>query len=96
MPKRAASDPIPAQVMRRVTPAYPDIARRQRLRGSVELQAEIRKDGSVGKVDVVSGPMLLRQAAIDAVKQWRYRPAQLSGVPVDSSVRVTIDFTNAQ
>ncbi len=96
MPKRAASDPTPAQVIRRVSPTYPDIARRTRQRGSVELQTEVRKDGSVGRVDVISGPMLLRQAAIDAVKQWRYRPAQLSGMAVDSSVRVTIDFTPAQ
>ncbi len=96
MPARPQSSAVPAQVIRRVSPVYPEMARRVRQRGSVEMQAQILKDGTVGKVEVVSGPTLLRNAAVDAVKQWRYRPAYLSGSPAESTVRVVINFDTAQ
>jgi TonB family protein len=91
-PKRAITAPVTAELIRKVAPAYPEMARRLHQRGSVVLQAEVRKDGTVGKVDVVSGATLLSSAAVDAVKKWRYKPAQLGGAPVDSFVRIVVNF----
>jgi len=82
----------PAVLLAKVAPQYPALAQRQHLGGAVTLNAEVREDGRIGAVKVVSGPMLLRQAAIDAVKQWKYQPAQLDGKAVASQVLVNIQF----
>ncbi len=68
------------------------MARHLHQKGSVMLQAQIMKDGTVGKIDVLSGPPLFRSAAVNAVKQWRYKPAQVGGTPVESSVEVVVNF----
>ena len=64
-----------------------------RVEGTVVLMAVIGKDGSVQDVRVESGLPLLAQAAIDAVRQWRYRPYLLNGEPVEIDSRITINFT---
>ena len=74
-------------------PAYPAEARQQRIQGVVILNTEIDKLGQVSDVKVISGHELLNQAAIDAVKQWRYKPFLLNGQPVDVVTTVTINFT---
>ena len=73
-------------------PLYPTIAHLTHLQGEVILQAVIGKDGSVSATRVLSGHRLLRSAAVDAVKRWRYRPYRIDGRPVDVSTIVTVKF----
>jgi protein TonB len=90
---RLAARVVEANLIRDVTPTYPAEAGRERIEGTVILQAVIGKDGTVQDVQVVSGLPLLAQAAIDAVKQWRYKPYLLNGEPVEVDSRITINFT---
>jgi protein TonB len=75
-----------------VAPKYPPEAGRQRIEGIVVLMAVIGKDGTVRDVRVESGLPLLAQAAIEAVKQWRYRPYLLNGEPVEIDSQITVNF----
>ena len=89
---------IPAQMAEAnlvydVTPKYPPEAGRERIEGTVVLLAVIGKDGAVEDVRVKSGLPLLAQAAIEAVKQWRYRPYLVNGEPVEIDSQITINFT---
>ena len=77
----------------RVIPEYPPIAREMHIEGTVILQASISKTGTIENLRVVSGPALLRQAAISAVSQWRYRPYLLNGEPLEVETTVTVTFT---
>jgi periplasmic protein TonB len=90
---RVASRIAEANLIHDVAPQYPLEAGRERIEGTVVLMAAIGKDGSVQDVQVVSGLPLLTQAAIDAVKQWRYKPYLLNGEPVEIDSRITINFT---
>jgi len=90
---RVASRVAEANLIHDVAPQYPPEAGRARVTGAVLLMAVIGKDGSVQDVRVESGLPLLAQAAIDAVKQWRYRPYLLNGEPVEVDSRITINFT---
>ncbi len=76
----------------KVVPHYPSIAIATHLSGRVVLQATISKSGSIENLRVVSGPAMLQQAAIDAVRQWRYRPYLLNGQPVEVDTTVNVDF----
>jgi protein TonB len=80
-------------VLHRVQPTYPPLARTARVQGSVILAAVIGKDGTIQNLHVISGHPLLTQAALDAVKQWRYRPYILNGEPVEVDTQVTVNFT---
>lgn len=93
---RVASRVAEANLIHDVPPQYPPEAGRERIEGTVVLMTVIGKDGSVQDVQVVSGLPLLAQAAIDAVKQWRYKPYLLNGEPVEIDSRVTINFTLAR
>jgi periplasmic protein TonB len=73
-------------------PAYPPIARETRTEGTVVLQATISKSGTIENLRVISGPAMLQQAALDAVKTWRYRPYLLDGVPVEVETAVNVEF----
>jgi protein TonB len=75
-----------------VAPKYPPEAGRERIEGVVVLMAMIGKDGTIRDVQVKSGLPLLAQAAIEAVKQWRYRPYLLNGEPVEIDSQITINF----
>jgi protein TonB len=75
-----------------VAPKYPPDAGRERIEGTVVLMAVIGKDGTVRDVRVESGLPVLAQAAIEAVKQWRYRPYLLNGEPVEVDSQITINF----
>jgi len=90
---RLAPRIIEANLIHDVPPTYPPEAGRARIEGTVVLLAVIGKDGTVQDVRVESGLPVLAQAAIDAVKQWRYRPYLLNGEPVDVDSRITINFT---
>ena len=65
------------------------------LQGSVVLAAEISKEGTIQNLRVISGPPLLIQSALEAVKQWRYRPYILNGEPVEVETMVTVNFSLA-
>jgi protein TonB len=75
-----------------VPPKYPSEAGQARIEGTVVLVAVIGKDGSVQDVRVESGLPMLAQAAVDAVKRWRYKPYMLNGEPVEVDSRITINF----
>ncbi len=76
-----------------VAPVYPPIAKAAQVVGTVVLQIEIEADGSVGKVKVLSGPPMLNGAAVEAVKQWRYKPQSLDGAYAAVSTTVSVPFT---
>jgi protein TonB len=80
-------------VIHRVQPTYPPLARTARVQGAVQLAAVIGKDGAVQNLHVLSGHPLLTQAALDAVKQWRYKPYILNGEPVEVDTQITVNFT---
>jgi periplasmic protein TonB len=82
-------------LIHQVKPNYPPLARQARIQGAVVLQAVISKDGTIQGLHVVSGHPMLTPAAIDAVKQWRYKPYFLNGEPVEVETVVTVNFTLA-
>ena len=82
-----------ASIVTQTRPVYPALARQARIQGNVILHAIIDKDGKVAQLEVVSGHPLLVQAALDAVKQWRYKPTLLNGDPVEVDTQITVTFT---
>jgi protein TonB len=82
-------------LIHRVQPMYPPLARQARIQGTVILQAEISKDGSIENLRLISGHPMLAPAAIEAVKQWRYKPYFLNGEPVAVETQITVNFTLA-
>src|SRR5580658_7258790 len=80
-------------LVRRVAPVYPALARQARIQGQVLLRAQISKDGSIENLQLISGHPMLAPAAIDAVKQWKYRPYLLNGEPVEVDTEVQVNFT---
>jgi protein TonB len=76
-----------------VTPAYPSLAKTARIQGHVLLAVIIGTNGSVQEVKLVSGHPLLAAAAMDAVKQWTYKPLLLNGQPVEVETTVDVNFT---
>jgi len=76
----------------RPQPVYPPLARSARVQGSVLLQAVISRAGTIENLQVLSGHPMLVQAAINAVRQWRYRPYVLNGEPVELETQVTVNF----
>lgn len=80
-------------LIKKVQPSYPPLARQARIQGHVLLQAEISKDGTIENLKVISGHPMLSPAAIEAVKQWRYKPYLLNGEPVAVETQVDVNFT---
>ncbi|HVZ59233.1 MAG TPA: energy transducer TonB [Terriglobales bacterium] len=80
-------------LVRDVKPSYPPLARQARVQGAVVLLAVISKDGSIQNLRVASGHPMLVQAALDAVKQWHYKPYFLNGEPVEVETQITVNFT---
>ena len=96
-PKPSAPPPRPSRMMEgnliyKPQPVYPGPARAMRVQGSVVLRAIISKSGTIENLEALSGHPLLIPAAIEAVKQWRYRPYVLNGEPVEVETRVTVNF----
>jgi len=73
-------------------PQYPAIARQARIQGVVRLEAIIAADGAIRSVRLVDGPALLVQAAIAAVRSWRYTPPTLNGDPIEILMNVEVMF----
>jgi protein TonB len=92
LPSRPKSELVPATLISRTAPVYPSMARQMGLHGAVLMNVTISPEGSVTAVRVISGAAQLRQAAISAVWQWRYKPAMLNGQPAESTAEVQINF----
>ena len=80
-------------LIQKTTPIYPPIAKAARVSGTVVLQATISKTGTITNLRVVSGPAMLQQAALDAVKTWRYRPYLLNNEPVEVETTINVIFS---
>lgn len=79
-------------LLHRVQPNYPALAREARIQGTVELRAIISKSGAIENLVVVRGHPMLVKSAIEAVRQWRYRPYLLNGEPIEVETEVTVNF----
>jgi len=82
-------------LIHQVKPSYPPLARQARIQGTVVLQAVIGKDGNIQNLKVVSGHPMLAPAALEAVKQWKYKPYYLNGEPVEVDTTINVNFTLA-
>jgi periplasmic protein TonB len=99
--KQPAAPPAPlpvggdvkqAHLLSSTQPTYPVLAKNQHIQGDVRIDALIDANGHVSAMKVISGPMLLHQAAMDALKEWKYQPATLDGKPVPMHLTVTLQF----
>ena len=90
---RVSSGVAQGLLVHQVKPAYPTLAVQARIQGTVVLQAVIAKDGTVQDLRVVSGHPLLVQAALDAVRLWRYKPYLLNDQPVEVDTQINVNFT---
>ncbi|HET8890622.1 MAG TPA: energy transducer TonB [Candidatus Angelobacter sp.] len=91
-PRRIVSHLSEAQLVNRVEPVYPQIAKITGVQGQVKLHAIIARDGSIQSLNAISGHPLLVRAALDAVGQWRYRPYYLNGEAVEVETFITVNF----
>jgi len=92
-PVRVGGNVQSAKLTKQVVPVYPRPALQMRISGTVQLLGIIAKDGTIQRLQVLSGHPLLRQAAIDAVSQWVYRPTILNGQPVEVEAPIDVIFT---
>jgi periplasmic protein TonB len=90
---RVSSGVSSGMLIRKVQPNYPQLAKQARIQGTVLLQAEISKDGTIQNLQLISGHPMLAPAAIEAVKQWRYKPYLLNGEPVAVETTVQVNFS---
>jgi protein TonB len=80
-------------LLQRRDPIYPTLAKQANVAGTVVLEATISKTGAIQGMHVLSGPVMLRQAAMDAVSTWRYRPYMLDSQPVDVQTTINLTFS---
>jgi periplasmic protein TonB len=92
-PLRVGGNVQAARIVNRVQPIYPPLARQTRISGTVRLHAIISKDGTIIQLEVINGHPLLQQAALDAVRQWRYQPTLLNGEPVEVDTTIDVIFS---
>lgn len=92
-PRIQVSEPVQAALLiHRVEPRYPALARQIRREGTVYLRAIIGRDGRIGSLELISGDVILAQAAREAILQWRYQPTMLNGEPVEVETFITVKF----
>ena len=82
-----------ANLIRKVQPVYPPLAKQANVQGAVHFTAIIGKDGTIQNLQLVSGHPLLVSAAQEAVKQWQYKPTLLNGEPVEVVTVIDVNFT---
>ncbi len=92
VPLPVGGDVKAAHLLSATPPTYPTLAKTQRIQGAVLVDALVDASGRVSAMKVVSGPVLLHQAAMDALRQWKYQPATLDGKPVPMHLTVTVQF----
>lgn len=83
----------PSRLLSRVEPVYPKLAMASHVQGAVVLKASVLRNGRLGQIQVVSGNDLLVGAALHAVQQWRYKPMELDGKPVESETSIKVNFS---
>ena len=83
---------LEGNLIRRVLPSYPALARSARIQGPVVLAAIISKAGTIENLQAISGHPMLVPAAIEAVSQWRYRPYILNNEPIEVETQITVNF----
>jgi protein TonB len=81
-----------ALLIKRVQPKYPPSALAAHAQGAVQIEATINKEGNVVNLKVLSGDPVLAKAALEAVRQWRYKPYYLDGDPVEIQTQITVNF----
>jgi protein TonB len=91
-PLAIGGDVAPAQLIKSIPPIYPSLAKTQHISGNVQIDALIDASGNVAELKIMSGPPLLQRAAMDAVRQWKYKPAQLDGQATSMHLTVTVQF----
>jgi protein TonB len=91
-PLRRSESLEAALLVHRLDPVYPALARQIHLEGTVQLHAIIGRDGTIQSLEVLSGHPLLIQSALDAVRQWRYRPTLLNGEAVEVETSITVIY----
>jgi protein TonB len=91
-PRPMSERVMEAALTYRVQPQYPAAARLMHLQGTVRLRAIIGRDGSVSELEVLSGNPILVQAAVAAVREWRYRPTRLNNETVEVETYITVNF----
>jgi protein TonB len=82
-----------ANLIRQVKPSYPPLAKQARIQGTVRFNAVIAKDGTIQNLTVASGHPMLVASAMEAVKQWLYKPTLLNGEPVEVITTIDVNFT---
>lgn len=92
-PIAVKADVMQDQIVHKVPPTYPDDAKKARIQGKVQLEAVIGKTGEVEQLKVISGPKELQQSAVDAVRQWIYKPFLLNGDPVEVKTTIRVVYT---
>jgi protein TonB len=95
-PIRISSGVLDRQALYKEAPIYPDDARADHVSGAVVMTTTIDDHGKVTNLSVISGPEMLREAALTAVRQWTYKPYLLNGQPVFVSSQVVVNFSLAQ
>jgi protein TonB len=80
-------------LIRKISPNYPPLARQARIQGQVLLRAQISRTGDIENLQLISGHPMLAPAAIEAVKQWKYKPYILNGEPVEVDTEIMVNFT---
>jgi protein TonB len=83
---------VAAKLIHQPHPVYPPLARQARIQGTVQLRAVIGREGGIQSLAVISGHPVLVQAALDAVRQWRYQPTLLNGLPVEVETTIDVKF----
>jgi protein TonB len=89
---KVAGGVLAGQVLSKVAPVYPADAKAAHVEGAVVLRAIISKTGEVENLQVISGPKELMASALDAVRQWTYKPYLLNGEPVEVETTITVNY----
>jgi len=94
-PTKVAPEFMAGNILTKVTPHYPEDAKKAKIQGAVRLKAVIGKDGSIENLQVISGPKELTKSAFDAVHQWIYKPYLLNGDPTEVETTITVNYSLA-
>ena len=95
-PQRVSSGVMQGLIISQPQPVYPDEAKAQHIQGVVVLHARISKEGAIKDLDVLSGPPALIVSAIDAVRQWKYKPYLIDGEPTEVETTINVNYTLGQ
>jgi TonB family protein len=95
-PVAVSAKVMEGQLLTKVSPTYPVDAKKARILGKVVLNAVVGKDGNIENLVPASGPKELQQSALDAVRQWTYKPFLLNGEPIEVKTTITVTYTLAK